>query len=298
MVALPRIEGLTLVQAFVLTRCSSRPIGTLKPPASTSSHADYDSLERQRSAEATRALRRVYKSGGDMYMQTPSQSVLHPKPSNWQQRRPNLTLTKSPLWSYSAGLGAHSYPSPPMSNSPTSPRRSSQLPSTNSYNGSGTSAPATSGISAPGAPPRTQAIPTPTTEPLQPYTGQAQAAFGQQRQDLQPRPPAVGPPATVAYSEPYASVAGVSMAPMLGEQFRAQLPPVAYAGPVSAPTPSVPRIPRTSRRAKAHVAKACQNCKKAHLSCDEARPCARCVASGKQVRGAHSQETIQQSTNS
>lgn len=276
----------------MLTRCSSRSIGTLKLPTSASSHADYDSLDRQRSAEATRALRRVYRSRGDMYMQTPSQSVLHPKPSYWEQRRPNLTLTKSPLWSYSAVRGAHSYPSPPMSNSPTSPRRSSQLPSTSSYNAAGTSAPAATGISALGAPPRTPAIPAPTAEISQPYPGQPQTSFGQQRQDLQPRPPAVGPPVSVAYSEPYALGAGVSMAPMLGEQFRAQLPPVAYAGPVSAPTPSVPRIPRTSRRAKAHVAKACQNCKKAHLSCDEARPCTRCVASGKQVRGACSPESI------
>lgn len=44
----------------------------------------------------------------------------------------------------------------------------------------------------------------------------------------------------------------------------------------------VPRI-RASRRTKAHIAKACQNCRKAHLSCDEARPCARCFAAGKQV---------------
>lgn len=218
-----------------------------------------------------------------MYMQNPSQSVLLPQVSIWQQRRPNLTLTKSPLWSYSAGLGAQAYPSPPMSNSPISSRRSSQLPSTSSYNGSGTSAPATTGISAAGSIPRTQATLPPTSEPLAPYPGQVQAPLPQPRQELQPRPPAIGPPSTGSFPEPFAPGPGVSMAPMLGEPFRAQLPSVAYAGPVSAPTPSVPRIPRTSRRAKAHVAKACQNCKKAHLSCDEARPCSRCVASGKQV---------------
>jgi hypothetical protein len=54
-------------------------------------------------------------------------------------------------------------------------------------------------------------------------------------------------------------------------------------GPTSVSSSSAPRGQRTTRRTKAHVAKACQNCKKAHLSCDEARPCARCVASGKQV---------------
>jgi hypothetical protein len=40
---------------------------------------------------------------------------------------------------------------------------------------------------------------------------------------------------------------------------------------------------RGSRRSKTHVASACINCKRAHLSCDVQRPCARCVASGKQV---------------
>jgi hypothetical protein len=41
---------------------------------------------------------------------------------------------------------------------------------------------------------------------------------------------------------------------------------------------------RSSRRTKAHVASACVNCKRAHLSCDIQRPCTRCVATGKQVR--------------
>ncbi|KAK3073605.1 hypothetical protein LTR53_004660 [Teratosphaeriaceae sp. CCFEE 6253] len=39
---------------------------------------------------------------------------------------------------------------------------------------------------------------------------------------------------------------------------------------------------RGGRRSKTHVASACVNCKRAHLSCDVQRPCARCVASGKQ----------------
>ena len=68
---------------------------------------------------------------------------------------------------------------------------------------------------------------------------------------------------------------------------RVQAAPTAYAGPTSLTASTAARMPKTSRRAKAHVAKACQNCKKAHLSCDEARPCARCVAAGKQVRPIH-----------
>jgi hypothetical protein len=43
----------------------------------------------------------------------------------------------------------------------------------------------------------------------------------------------------------------------------------------------------SGRKSRGHVASACINCKKAHLSCDIERPCARCVASGKQVRYAY-----------
>ncbi|KAL9080380.1 MAG: hypothetical protein Q9157_000836 [Trypethelium eluteriae] len=39
---------------------------------------------------------------------------------------------------------------------------------------------------------------------------------------------------------------------------------------------------KPTRRTKAHVASACVNCKRAHLSCDIKRPCTRCVATGKQ----------------
>ncbi|KAI9374738.1 hypothetical protein BJX61DRAFT_265300 [Aspergillus egyptiacus] len=51
----------------------------------------------------------------------------------------------------------------------------------------------------------------------------------------------------------------------------------APVGPASRPLPQ-----KTTRRTKAHVASACVNCKKKHLGCDPARPCRRCVMSGKQ----------------
>jgi hypothetical protein len=57
--------------------------------------------------------------------------------------------------------------------------------------------------------------------------------------------------------------------------------PMAQQTALIAPPPSRPSKP--ARRTKAHVASACVNCKKAHLSCDVQRPCGRCVASGKQV---------------
>ncbi len=41
--------------------------------------------------------------------------------------------------------------------------------------------------------------------------------------------------------------------------------------------------PKAVRKTKAHVASACVNCKKKHLRCDNARPCRRCVQSGKEV---------------
>ncbi|KAH7414503.1 hypothetical protein DE146DRAFT_750647 [Phaeosphaeria sp. MPI-PUGE-AT-0046c] len=56
--------------------------------------------------------------------------------------------------------------------------------------------------------------------------------------------------------------------------------PMLQQGAMIAPPPLRPTKP--ARRTKAHVASACVNCKKAHLSCDVQRPCGRCVASGKQ----------------
>lgn len=58
-------------------------------------------------------------------------------------------------------------------------------------------------------------------------------------------------------------------------------PPQAYGLPASNSIRSLP--PRSTRRAKAHVASACVNCKRKHLGCDSARPCRRCVLSGKAV---------------
>jgi len=44
-----------------------------------------------------------------------------------------------------------------------------------------------------------------------------------------------------------------------------------------------PKPAKQQRRTKAHVVTACHNCKKAHLSCEEQRPCQRCKSSGKTV---------------
>lgn len=55
--------------------------------------------------------------------------------------------------------------------------------------------------------------------------------------------------------------------------------------PVAVPTSTTQTTPKQTRRAKAHVASACVNCKRKHLGCDSSRPCKRCVASGKEVSG-------------
>ena len=57
----------------------------------------------------------------------------------------------------------------------------------------------------------------------------------------------------------------------------------AVVGTNSAVPSAAPSLGRPARKSKAHVASACINCKRAHLSCDVQRPCTRCVASNKQV---------------
>ncbi|PYH82279.1 hypothetical protein BO82DRAFT_64943 [Aspergillus uvarum CBS 121591] len=58
-------------------------------------------------------------------------------------------------------------------------------------------------------------------------------------------------------------------------------PPASRAFRAEPASPALPH--KLPRRTKAHVASACVNCKKKHLGCDPARPCRRCVLSGKEV---------------
>ncbi|KAF7593088.1 hypothetical protein BBP40_012033 [Aspergillus hancockii] len=85
----------------------------------------------------------------------------------------------------------------------------------------------------------------------------------------------------------------------VSDSFSSRLPPP-LGGPVTS-QPSVPTFSqptfgtsppgaagralsqKPTRRTKAHVASACVNCKKKHLGCDPARPCRRCVLSGKEA---------------
>jgi hypothetical protein len=210
-----------------------------------------------------------------------------------RRRLPSMRLTKSSQWSFVANKGDPAYISPPMSNSPTSPKRS-QFPqeersTTISYETSTGAAPQ-SGIATPATNMMTsQMYSTPApVHPPQFGTGPLppQPHYGEVRPDIQPRPRAQSIPSyqagyqQTAYSHhvlphPGHGLPAYMSQPMVGNT---------VVGPVSIPTQNVPRIPRvTPRRGKAHVAKACQNCKKAHLSCDDQRPCGRCVATRKEV---------------
>lgn len=85
-------------------------------------------------------------------------------------------------------------------------------------------------------------------------------------------PPPPPPPPSYAYG-----YTNAGLPPYAGAQHGG---PVVQQAQMIAPPPARPT--KSARRTKAHVASACVNCKKAHLSCDVQRPCGRCVASGKQ----------------
>jgi hypothetical protein len=205
--------------------------------------------------------------------------------STARQRRPDLDLIKSPCWSHPSSL-EQPYPSPPMSDTPNSPRRSSLYPE----NSSSVSYPSSfAPVQARQAFPPVSAMEGPmlAAPPLyqQPSYGHDHRAYypPQQRPELQPRPiPAHLPYPPQAY-EPYLPTAPPTMPVVPSSRHSMPVAATYQQGPTSLSSSSTPRAQRTTRRTKAHVAKACQNCKKAHLSCDEGRPCARCVASGKQV---------------
>ncbi|KAK5165589.1 uncharacterized protein LTR77_009118 [Saxophila tyrrhenica] len=107
-------------------------------------------------------------------------------------------------------------------------------------------------------------------------------------------PPSYGPPAgaplgpspyasNYPYPTTYPTQPGLyqGAAPVVTGGYGASAVP-APLGVSSAAGPAGSTLARPARKSKAHVASACINCKRAHLSCDVQRPCARCVASGKQ----------------
>ena len=178
----------------------------------------------------------------------------------------------------------HSYPSPPMSDSTSPARRSAHLvdPEGHPYPPSTNEARRLEALPPPPRPPPSfdPRLASPAQgishqRPLYPGEG-ARAPVLQHQPGRAIEPPYYG---SVQLPQNYAyGYAGAGVPSFLGSQ---------GPGPQGQPTaiiaPPSLRPSKPARRTKAHVASACVNCKKAHLSCDVQRPCGRCVASGKQV---------------
>lgn len=167
----------------------------------------------------------------------------------------------------------HSYPSPPMSEPHSPVRRIAQTSEAAhvSYSTHGsTQQKSKSGASLP--PPSTSSFESQTTlrghgnsHYPSSYLSEARDGCGRQHSDVL-TPPNYG------YEYP-AVVSPYATSSQLGG-------PKAQQSTMISPPAARPSKP--ARRTKAHVASACVNCKKAHLSCDVQRPCGRCVTSGKQ----------------
>ncbi|KAF2208969.1 hypothetical protein CERZMDRAFT_118657 [Cercospora zeae-maydis SCOH1-5] len=154
------------------------------------------------------------------------------------------------------------YPSPPMSN-PPSPRRLPQHE--------------------PASPPQQPRVALatqtpPITSPSMPVAVAFSPAYGhlpypaRETAHFHHAPTA----ATIAQpSRPFSSYHTTQPRPSFVGQ------PASFAGPASSST-DAPTGQRGGRKSKAHVASACINCKRAHLSCDVNRPCSRCVSTGRQ----------------
>lgn len=203
-----------------------------------------------------------------------------------RRQEPGNVLAKFPTQFSPGRPEQHSYPSPPMSDSHSPARRSAQIiqPEGHPYPPPLNEPRRLEGIGAPPPPPPslldprtvTSAQGIPHQRPL--YPGEPQA-----REQLHYQP-------ARAIEPPYS---GMQIAQSYGYGYHAQgvpsylgsqgPPPGPQVQPTAIIAPPPLRQNKPARRTKAHVASACVNCKKAHLSCDVQRPCGRCVASGKQV---------------
>jgi hypothetical protein len=150
------------------------------------------------------------------------------------------------------------YPSPPMSTPPTPARAPLELSLTTTEARTSTAASSTANLALPGLP---------TTIPSIPFAA--------------PPPLATGP-----YFPPFQGQGSASSLAPIAAPGVFQLGGNVTSPPTVTATSSVAEqgLTRSGRKSRGHVASACVNCKKAHLSCDVQRPCSRCVASGKQVR--------------
>lgn len=166
---------------------------------------------------------------------------------------------KSVCWRDQAWKAASGYPSPPMSSPPSPKRRQSDL-------------------TLPSTQPSTRSQQFVTTSAAQPTI--STASYPSEETPLSFATSEVSRPRFLPNQAPAPFVPGhghssaVSTVPAY--------PPTSSYAPTTSSSGRL--ISQEGRKAKTHVASACVNCKRAHLSCDVQRPCAHCITSGKQVR--------------
>lgn len=171
-------------------------------------------------------------------------------------RQATLRRKSAHLWDSAQGA-VSGYPSPPMSSPPSPTRRPSDftLPSTRSE----------------------QFLAGPTN----PILTSSTAEYSSHQITAPIATSGLTKPDVPAYHHPPASFAtGPGIAPLGPGSVAGAYATTSYAPP---PITHQRTASQDARKSKTHVASACVNCKRAHLSCDVQRPCARCVSSGKQV---------------
>ncbi|OCL07051.1 hypothetical protein AOQ84DRAFT_65998 [Glonium stellatum] len=209
----------------------------------------------------------------------PPPCTLHHTPCERRQG-PGIDLVKYPQQFSPGRSGQLSYPSPPMSDTQSPTRRlAPQLEEEGQQYPSAASEPQRGDGIPQHADPRPSVLAQGFQhQHQQHYPGDAQtrASLHYQQSSVVENPAFGGVQIHQNYAFGYPSQRG-GVRTFLGSQGPG--PQVQPTG-LSAPPPLRPNKP--ARRTKAHVASACVNCKKAHLSCDVQRPCGRCVTSGKQ----------------
>lgn len=181
------------------------------------------------------------------------------------QHRPSQAQWKRKVSSACTLSALLSYPSPPMSSPPSPPNPASNIPRATSHR------PASQFTSSADSstPFSTEASHSTAAVSAQP------SSHGQTASDAPP---------SHYFNPPFAPQTLVT-SPLPSFEFASQ--PAPATGVAQLRLPPLPAettsAGRSGRKLKAHVASACVNCKRAHLSCDIQRPCTRCISSGKQV---------------
>ena len=206
-------------------------------------------------------------------------ALLHQTSYRLFEPRPDLERPTQPLPRQPQGRTLSwqiklSYPSPPMSSPPSPHRKLIDLPTTTStFPDLNIVATATSS-------------PSHYTAPLPPILAGAPAIVSLSSEPLISRLAPIGSeaPTPSLLTQPSTS-SSEEQAPHFRTGSTSSTSAAVDVQPTAGPSTSIStsNIGQGGRRAKTHVANACNNCKRAHLSCDVERPCNRCVQTGKSV---------------